>query len=119
MILAQACVSVLIQMDDHYGQDNVGKNAPLADDNTQQLKGTEYLFDLDKPIFWGLAPAARHRLRRPQLLLNVLQIYRSFETKRSNSPSLCLLVWIPGSVGTVDLQIPAGYYVTQTKGNTS
>jgi hypothetical protein len=63
-ILAQACVSVLIQLDDHYGQDNVWKDAPLAqyaaeywvrhaqfEDVVTSIKGTEYLFDLDKPHF--------------------------------------------------------------------
>ena len=62
--LAQVCVSVLLQLDDHYGQDHVRKNVPLVEyaavhwvnhaqfeDVATRLKGTEYLFDLDKPYF--------------------------------------------------------------------
>jgi Ankyrin repeats (many copies) len=69
-ILAQACVSVLLQLDDHDEQDDVGKNAPLAiyaaeywvrhaqfEDVVSRTKGMEHLFDLDKPYF-----AAWHRL---------------------------------------------------------
>jgi ankyrin repeat protein len=63
-ILAQACVSVLLQLDDHDEQDDVGKNAPLAvyaaeywvrhaqfEDVVSRIKGTENLFDVDKPYF--------------------------------------------------------------------
>jgi hypothetical protein len=63
MILAQACVSVLLQLGDHDEQDSV-ENAPLAgyaveywvrhaqfEDVVTRIKGTEYLFDLDKPYF--------------------------------------------------------------------
>jgi hypothetical protein len=62
-ILAQACVSVLLQLGDHDEQDSV-ENAPLAgyaaehwvrhaqvEDVVTRIKGTEYLFDLDKPYF--------------------------------------------------------------------
>jgi hypothetical protein len=63
-ILAQACVSVLLQLDDHDEQDDVEKNAPLAvyaaeywvrhaqfEDVASRIKGMEHLFDLDKPYF--------------------------------------------------------------------
>jgi ankyrin repeat protein len=63
-ILAQASVSVLLQMDDHDEQDNVEENAPLAlyaakywvrhaqfEDVASHIKGVEHLFDLDKPYF--------------------------------------------------------------------
>ena len=63
-ILAQACVSVLLQSSDYYGQGNVEKNVPLAgyaaeywvrhaqfEDVVSRIKGTEYLFDPDKPHF--------------------------------------------------------------------
>ena len=63
-MLAQACVSVLLSLDDHDEQDDVGKNAPLAvygaqywvrhaqfEDVISRIKGIEYLFDLDKPYF--------------------------------------------------------------------
>ena len=63
-ILAQACVSVLLQFGDHDEADDVEKNAPLAqygaeywvhhaqfEDVVSCIKGMEYLFDLDKPYF--------------------------------------------------------------------
>jgi ankyrin repeat protein len=63
-ILAQACVSVLLQLDDHDEQDDVEKKAPLAvyaaecwvrhaqfEDVVSRIKGTEDLFDVDKPYF--------------------------------------------------------------------
>ena len=59
-VLAQACVSVLLQLDDL----DATKNAPLAayaaeywmrhaqfNDAASRIKGMEYLFDLDKPYF--------------------------------------------------------------------
>jgi ankyrin repeat protein len=64
VILAQACVSVLLQSHDHDEQDDVEKNAPLAqyaaeywvrhaqcEDVVSRIKGMEYLFDADKPYF--------------------------------------------------------------------
>jgi ankyrin repeat protein len=64
MILAQACVSVLLQLHDGDEQDNVEKNAPLAlyaaehwvlhtqfEDVASRVKGMEHLFDPDKPYF--------------------------------------------------------------------
>jgi hypothetical protein len=63
-ILAQACVSVLLQLGDHDELDDVEKNAPLAryaaqywvrhaqfEDVVSCIRGVEYLFDLDKPYF--------------------------------------------------------------------
>ena len=63
-ILAQACVSVLLQLGDYDERDDVKKNAPLAryaaeywvshaqfEDVVSCIKGMEYLFDLDKPYF--------------------------------------------------------------------
>ena len=63
-ILAQACVSVLLQLDDHDERDDVEKNAPLAvyaaeywvrhaqfEDVVSHIKGMEDLFDVDKPYF--------------------------------------------------------------------
>ena len=63
-ILAQACVSVLLQLHDIDEEDEVGKNAPLAryaaeywarhaqfEDVVSRIKGMEYLFDPDKPYF--------------------------------------------------------------------
>ena len=62
--LAQACVSVLLQLDNHDEQDDVEKNAPLAvyaaeywarhaqfEDVVSRIKGLEDLFDPDKPYF--------------------------------------------------------------------
>ena len=63
-ILAQACVSVLLQLSDCDGQDDVEKNVPLAEyaaeywarhaqfeDVVSRIKGVDYLFDPDKPHF--------------------------------------------------------------------
>ena len=63
-ILAQACVSILLQLHDVDDLDEVKKNAPLAryaaehwvrhaqfEDVVSRIKGLEYLFDLDKPYF--------------------------------------------------------------------
>jgi hypothetical protein len=65
-ILAQACVSVLLQVDDHDERDDVEKKkkAPLAvyaaeywvrhaqfEDVVSRIKGMEDLFDVDKPYF--------------------------------------------------------------------
>ncbi|KAI0265231.1 hypothetical protein BGY98DRAFT_1103165 [Russula aff. rugulosa BPL654] len=63
-ILAQACVSVLLQLDDHDERDDVEKKAPLAvyaaeywvrhaqfEDVVSRIKGMEDLFDVDKPYF--------------------------------------------------------------------
>ena len=63
-ILAQACVSVLLQSVDYDGQDGVRTNSPLVryaaehwvrhaqfEDVASRIKGMEYLFDLDKPYF--------------------------------------------------------------------
>ena len=63
-ILAQACVSVLLQSPNRDEQDDVENNVPLAEyaaeywvrhaqfgDVVSRIKGMEYLFDLDKPYF--------------------------------------------------------------------
>ena len=63
-ILAQTCVSVLLQLGDDDEPGKVEKNGPLAiyaaqywarhaqfDDVVSCIKGMEYLFDLDKPYF--------------------------------------------------------------------
>jgi Ankyrin repeats (3 copies)/Ankyrin repeats (many copies) len=63
-VLAQACVSVLLQLDDHDGRNNVEKKAPLAvyaaeywvrhaqfEDVVSRIRGMEDLFDADKPYF--------------------------------------------------------------------
>ena len=63
-IMVQACVSVLLQLDDVDEPDGVERNAPLAlyaaqywvrhaqfEDAVSCIKGTEYLFDLDKSYF--------------------------------------------------------------------
>jgi hypothetical protein len=63
-MLAQACVSVLLELNDHSEQGDAEKNAPLAvygaeywvrhaqfEDVASRIEGMEYLFDLDKPYF--------------------------------------------------------------------
>jgi len=63
-ILAQACVSVLLQLVDHDELHDIEKNGPLAryaaeywvshaqfEDVVSCVNGMEYLFDLDKPYF--------------------------------------------------------------------
>jgi hypothetical protein len=65
MILAQACMSVLLQADDHAEQNEVEKSSPLAQYAAEHWvthaqfqgvssllrKAMEYLFDSDKPYF--------------------------------------------------------------------
>ena len=63
-ILAQACVSVLLRLDDHVFQDGIDNDSPLAqyaarhwvsharfEGVSSRIKGMEYLFDKDKPHF--------------------------------------------------------------------
>ncbi|KAF8492977.1 hypothetical protein F5888DRAFT_857450 [Russula emetica] len=63
-ILAQACVSVLLQLNDHVVQDGIDNDSPLAQyaarhwvshaqfqHVSSNIKGIEYLFDKDKPHF--------------------------------------------------------------------
>jgi ankyrin repeat protein len=64
-ILAQACMSVLLQADDHAEQNDVERSSPLAEYAAEHWvthaqfqgvssllrKAMEYLFDLDKPYF--------------------------------------------------------------------
>ena len=63
-ILAQACVSVLLQLDDRVVKDGIYNRSPLASyaarhwvfhaqfgDVSSHIKGTAYLFDKDKPHF--------------------------------------------------------------------
>jgi ankyrin repeat protein len=64
-ILAQACISVLLQSEDRVEEDGVGKSSPLASYAAEHWvthaqfervssvlrKAMEYLFDLDKPYF--------------------------------------------------------------------
>ena len=63
-ILAQACMSILLQLHNHDEQDDVDKYSPLAryaaeywarhaqyEDVVSRIKGMEYLFDVDKPYF--------------------------------------------------------------------
>jgi ankyrin repeat protein len=62
--LAQSCVSVLLQLDDHDKRENVEKKPPLAvyaaeywvrhaqfEDVASRTKGMDHLFDVDKPYF--------------------------------------------------------------------
>ena len=63
-ILAQACLSILLRLDDPIEDSGVKKRSPLAqyaaecwvrhaqfEDVVSHIKGMEYLFDLDKPYF--------------------------------------------------------------------
>jgi hypothetical protein len=63
-ILAQACMSVLLQVHDHDEQGDLEKHGPLAlyaaeywvrhaqfENVASRIKGMEYLFDADKPYF--------------------------------------------------------------------
>ena len=85
-ILAQSCVSVLLSLDDHDEQNNVGKNAPLTvygaaywarhaqfEDVASRIKGMEDLFDLDKPYF-----AAWRRLHDMDINLNFGSVFYQF-----------------------------------------
>jgi ankyrin repeat protein len=128
-ILAQACVSVLLQLDDHDEQDNV-ENAPLAgyaaeywvrhaqfEDVASRIKGMDYLFDLDKLHFaaWrrlhdiDISPSSR----------SALYVFTPFTKSDADTPlyyaALCgfpdlverLMVKHPQHVNAI-----SGYYMT-------
>ena len=85
-ILARACVSVLLQLNDHNKPDDVEKNAPLAvyaaeywvrhaqfEDVASRIKGMEDLFDVDKPYF-----AAWRRLHDIDTISSDEQVFYHF-----------------------------------------
>jgi hypothetical protein len=96
-ILAQACVSVLLQLDDRDERDVVERNAPLAayaaeywvrhaqvEDVASRIKGMEYLFDPDKPYF-----AARRGLHDIDITPpsgSVLYLFRLDSVSDANTP---------------------------------
>jgi ankyrin repeat protein len=128
-ILAQACVSVLLQLGNHDEQDDI-ENGPLAgyaaeywvrhaqfDVVASRIKGMEYLFDLDKPYF-----AAWRRLYDIDITApsdSVLREFRQGSESGANIPlyyaALCgfanlveqLIVKYPQHVNAID-----GYYRT-------
>ena len=129
-ILAQACVSVLLQLGDHNEPDDIEKNEPLAkyaaeywvrhaqfEDVLSCIKGMEYLFDLDKPYF-----AAWRRLYDIDVQAPYLTVFRQFRQDSdpgANIPlyyaALCgfanraeeLIIKYPQHVNAID-----GYYMT-------
>jgi hypothetical protein len=129
-ILAQACVSVLLQLGDDDEPDDIEKNAPLAryaakcwvrhaqfDYVVSGIKGMEYLFDLDKPYF-----AAWRRLYDIDVKPPYGSVFRRFRQNSkpgANIPlyyaALCgfanlaeqLIVKYPQHVNVID-----GYYRT-------
>ncbi|KAF8496224.1 hypothetical protein F5888DRAFT_1946627, partial [Russula emetica] len=129
-ILAQACVSVLLQLGDHDEPDDVEKNGPLAryaaeywvrhaqfEDVVSCIKGMEYLFDLDKSYF-----AAWRRLYdidiKPPYEAVFFQLNPQLKSRASTSlyyAALCgfanlveqLIVKYPQHVNAI-----GGYYVT-------
>jgi hypothetical protein len=91
--LAQACVSVLLQLDDHDERDDEGKNAPLVvyaaeywirhaqfEDVASRVNGLEELFDMDKPYF-----AAWRRLHDIDITPPIGSAFRHFGMSRSGS----------------------------------
>jgi len=92
-ILAQACVSVLLQLDDSDEQDDVKKNNPLAvyaaecwvrhaqfEGVASRIKGMEHLFDPDKPYF-----AAWRRLHDIDIIPPGGSVFYQFGYSRSGA----------------------------------
>ena len=92
-ILAQACVSVLLQLDDRDKRDNVEKKAPLAlyaaeywvrhtqfEDVVSRIKGMEHLFDPDRPYF-----AAWPKLHDIDIAPPSGSIFSQFSTSKSGA----------------------------------
>ncbi|KAN0105141.1 Ankyrin repeat-containing domain protein [Russula decolorans] len=128
-ILAQACVSVLLQLRDHDEPDSV-ENSPLAryaaqcwvrhaqfEDVASRIKGMEYLFDADKPYFAAWRRLHDMDIRPP--CDSVFYQFRHFSIPGANIPlyyaALCglanlaeqLIVKYPQHVNAID-----GYYRT-------
>ncbi len=129
-ILAQACISVLLQLGDDDEPDEVEKNAPLAryaaeywvrhaqfEDVVSCIKGVEYFFDLDKSYF-----AAWRRLHDIDIVPPYESFFfqfRGYSKPGANIPlyyaALCgfanlaeqLIVKYPQHVNAID-----GYYMT-------
>jgi len=128
-ILAQACVSILLQLGDRDEQDSA-ENGPLAgyageywvrhaqfEDVASRIKGMDHLFDLDKPYFaaWrrlhdiDISPSSR----------SAFYVFAPFAKSDANTPlyyaALCglpdlverLMVKYPQHVNAI-----SGYYLT-------
>jgi hypothetical protein len=128
-ILAQACVSVLLQLGDHDEQDSV-ENTPLAgyaaeywvrhaqfEDVASRIKGMDYLFDPDKPYFaaWrrlhdiDISPSSR----------SAFYVFTPFAKSDANTPLYyAALCGFPDLVGRLmdkhpqHLNAIGGYYMT-------
>ena len=130
MILAQACVSVLLQLDGRDEQDDVGKDAPLGryaaeywvrhaqfEDVVSHIKGMEDLFDLDKPYFAAWRQLHDIDIRHPHP--SVFFQFTCFQKYGANTPlyyaALCgfaklveqLIVKYPQHVNAI-----GGFYMT-------
>jgi hypothetical protein len=128
-ILAQACVSVLLQLGDHGEQDDI-ENGPLAgyaaeywvrhaqfEDVASRIKGMEYLFDLEKPYFAAWRRLYDIDIEHPYE--SVFHQFRQNSKSGANMPlyyaALCgfanlaeqLMVKYPQHVNAID-----GYYMT-------
>jgi ankyrin repeat protein len=129
-ILAQACISVLLQLGDDDEPDDIEKNAPLAryaaeywvrnaqfEDVALRIKGMEYLFDLDKPYF--AAWRRLHDIDTTPHRKSVFRQFRPYSVSGTNIPlyyaALCgfanlaeqLMVKYPQHVNAI-----GGYYMT-------
>jgi ankyrin repeat protein len=128
-ILAQACVSVLLQFGDHDEQDSV-ENAPLAgyaarcwvrhaqfEDVASRIKGMDYLFDLDKPYL-----AAWRRLHDIDISPPSRSVFYDFTPyKRSDANTSLYYAALCGFTDLVErlmvkypqhLNVISGYYMT-------
>jgi hypothetical protein len=124
-ILAQACVSVLLQLHDRDEQGNSdeqddsdeedvdGKNGPLAryaaehwvrhaqfEDVVSRIKGIEYLFDSDKPYF-----AAWCQLHNIDTYPSDLSVFSLFVTSRSGTMTPLYYAALCGFSNLVELLI--------------
>ena len=109
MILAQACVSVLLELGDRDKQDDVEKDVRLAvygaeywvrhaqfEDLASRIKGMEYLFDLDKPYF-----AAWRQLHDIDIRAPFESVFRQFE--HDSGPGANIPLYYAALCGFTDL----------------
>jgi ankyrin repeat protein len=129
-ILAQVCVSVLLQLHGRDEEDDVEKNAPLAlyaaehwvghaqfEDVASRIKGMGHLFDPDKPYF--AAWYQLHDIDTPSSSPSVFHHFTPYSKSGTNTPlyyaALCgflniveeLIVKHPQHVNTI-----GGFYLT-------
>ena len=132
-ILAQACMSVLLQSGDHDEPDDV-ENGPLAgyaaeywvrhaqfENVASCIKGMDYLFDMDKPYF--VAWRRLHDIDISPSSSSVFYVFSPFEKSDTNtSLYYAALCGFPDLVERLMVKYPqhvtaiSGYYMTPAVG---